>query len=348
MELRARAFLIDLRGSEQSASLSSRLGYTSDVVAEWEAGRRWPTASEVLRVCTARRIDVRAALHRFDPGSAAAYGSGEDAEVAAWLRGVCGRADPRDIARRLGRPVATVRRWLGGQVRPTLPELLALLDAATGRAEDLLCELIPRDDSPPRPVAASNSALARSSGPRERVNTALQAARRIRRAVHASDVPVTVPVELDEDEVTVEVFGQDEAPARALAQARDQVWRAVASADHARLGRHRPGWLEARCGLTVDQVAEALQDLEARGAVRWDSDRWEPAFYPADLPADPPPVPTPLARLIALRGAQVVVPLSNADLQRVRAMDRRTRAELLAISQSTERTDVLALVRVDL
>jgi len=356
MELRARTFLIDLRGDEPTSALSARLGYPSDVVAEWEAGRRWPTAGEFLRVCAARRIDVPAALRRFDPQAASAFGTGQDDEVATWLQAVCDTADARRIARDIGRPAATVRRWLGGQVRPRLPEVLALVESATGRSEDLLQALLPRPAEPEAAPPSPQSARARTRDSHGRVADALDRARRLRAAVSGRrggppvEDPVPVAVELDEeDEVTVEVFGQ-EATDRIRRAHQDRVWRAVASVDHAALGRHRPGWLEARTHLSVEDVADALGALEALGRVRWAEDRWEAVDHPADLAADgiSEQDETPLERLIRRRGAQVVISLARPDLDRVRSLERRTQRELEAIADSAHRGEVLTLVRADL
>lgn len=344
MFVRARAFLVELRGDEPTAALSARLGYATDVVADWETGRTWPTAAEILRVCAARRIDVHGALRRFDPDSVHLYATGSDREVAAWLRAVIGPVDPRRVAKELGRPSATVRRWLAGQVRPTLPELLRLIETVTGRSEDLLQALLPR----PTPVAATPSPASRRAATPERgrVAEALDQARRLRASVQSSRPAVPVDVEVDDEEDTVELFGTD-LPTEEASRPEHLVWRAVASKDHTTLGPHRPGWLEARTGLSSDEVQSALDALAAGSHLAWTGDRWRAQDPPEDaIVALDPAARTPLERLADRRGAQITVSLSADDLARVRRLSRCTRAELTAIAASSARKDVLALVRV--
>lgn len=368
MHPRASVFLTELRGTESTRSLSTRLGYAADVVAEWEAGRTWPTAAEVFRVCGARRIDVVAGLRRFEPNAVAAFGSGSDAEIAAWLRTVCGSVDVRRVAARTGRPTATVRRWLGGQVRPTFPDLLTLLDATGDRAEAFLQALLPRlapspVDDDQRAEHDRESARRRACKGFSQVSQALDQARQARArrtpppaparrtpsppaSPPARPVPVSVEDEpTEEDEPTVELFGS--APPRPPTSD-DPVWRAVISADYRTLGRHRPGWLEARTGLDADTVQHALDALQAAGRLHFADDRWQPTGPVAQLP-ETRPAPadeTPVQRLARQRGGQITLSLSADDLDRVRALRRRTRDELQAIA-ATSRREVLALVRVD-
>lgn len=347
MEVRAARFLADVRGTADTAWLSGRLGYAHDVVADWERGKRWPTASETLRACRLCRLDVNAAFERFDVTIASALGEADDAGVASWCAALCAGRDPRTLARTLGRPMMTVQRWLRGQVRPTLPEFLLLVEAATGESERLLRCLLPLPEpvqTPPEQVARERTASARGQ-----VLQALQTARRARKAPPRLQ-PVAPPTEDlgPEDEVTVEVFSEEPAaPPQVEDLTERRVWRAVASADHEVLGRERPGWLAARCRLADDAVEHALDRLSAAGAVSWEGDRWVALDPPheEDRPQEAGAAGDPLDRLERARGDQVVLSVSEDDVARIRALHAHTRAELHAIEASSQPKQVLLLVR---
>ncbi len=139
MELAARQFLRALRGARSQVAFSRRLGYRGNPVADWESGRRFPTAEEVLRACERVGIDVPGAFHRFHPIAAPALARG----LPAWLEEVRGRVGIVEIAARTERSRFAVGRWLSGGARPRLPDWLRLVAALTGRVSDLLAELVP-------------------------------------------------------------------------------------------------------------------------------------------------------------------------------------------------------------
>lgn len=344
MESRARFLIRELRGDDDTDVLSQRLGYTSDIVAEWESGRRWPTAGELFRVCQFQGVEVRSALQRFDPLSATSMVRPDDAGVAAWLAELCSDQDLGQLAGGVGRSRTVVRRWIGGQVRPLLPDLLALIGAATGRSEAfieaLLPDLIRPQAGPADPVA---SATRRAEGPREAVRDALAEAWRIRDLARGGP-----EVDLPPDEETVEVFVASEArDSLSPDDPTDRIWRALASADYATLEVHRPGWLEARTGHSRDVVLDTLHRLEGAGLVRRGQDRYHVLHHPRGVdPTPPQSAPSPLQRLARRRAAQVVVPLGEGDLQRCRAIRSRSRAELMAIARSGGGPRQLAMVRV--
>ncbi|MEQ1566219.1 MAG: DUF4423 domain-containing protein [Myxococcota bacterium] len=129
-------------------AFSRRLGYTSNPVADWEAGRRFPTAAETLRACRIAGIDVGAAFERFSSNEAEVLGDADDASVAAWLSALRGNLAIKDLATRVGESRYAVSRWLTGDTRPRLPEFLALIDGLTNRLSDLVAELVPIDAVP--------------------------------------------------------------------------------------------------------------------------------------------------------------------------------------------------------
>ncbi|MFK7927444.1 MAG: hypothetical protein AB8H79_04610, partial [Myxococcota bacterium] len=326
MDARARVLLRDLRSDMPTHQLSERLGYANDIVAEWESGRKWPTASELFRVCSVRGINIYQAARTFDKPTAPLLGPANDKAVAEWLTGVCGGVDPSVLSEKTGRSKTVVRRWMRGQVRPQLPEFLRLIDAATGRGEAFIAALTPPKRAPASPaVTASASAAARSRAHRQAAHEALGEAWAARNAARAGPMD-----ELPADEETVEVFVASSARASVSPDdPSDEVWRAVASQDYAALEVHRAAWLEARTGHSRDVVLDTLHALEAAGLVRRGQDRWH-ALRPAPLE---PPNPnahalTPIQRLAQARSAQIVLPLGSGDLNRCRALERRSQAEL--------------------
>lgn len=145
MELVARQLIRAIRAHRSQEALSRRLGYTSNPVSDWEAGRRFPTAAETFRACSLVGIDVHAAFLRFSPEEAEAFGEGDDAGVAGWLQAVRGNATIKAIAERVEASRYAVSRWIAGDTRPRLPDFLRLVDALTNRLSDLLAELVDID-----------------------------------------------------------------------------------------------------------------------------------------------------------------------------------------------------------
>lgn len=139
MDAVARQLLRAIRGSRSQIAFCRRLGYRSNVASDWEGGRRFPDAAEALRAASACGIDVSAALRRFHAPSAEAYTTGG---LAPWLRALRGSTPHAFLARTCGASRHQVGRWLRGDAVPRLPELLALVDACTGRVADLVAALV--------------------------------------------------------------------------------------------------------------------------------------------------------------------------------------------------------------
>jgi transcriptional regulator with XRE-family HTH domain len=148
VEVVARQLLRAIRGKRSQEALSRRLGYTSNPVADWEAGRRFPTAAETLRAARLAGIDVRGTIARFTPAEAAEIGEADDEAVAAWLRALRGNTALKDLAARTGESRYAISRWLEGRTRPRLPEFLSLLGALTDRLSDFVAELVPIEEVP--------------------------------------------------------------------------------------------------------------------------------------------------------------------------------------------------------
>lgn len=135
----AREILRSVRGSRSQVAFSRRLGYRSNVAADWEGGHRAPTAEELLRAMARVGIDVEAGFRAFHGGSAARLAEG----LPAWLDHLRGHTPQHEVARRSGASRHQVRRWLTGEARPRVPAFLRLLHALTGRAPDWVASLLP-------------------------------------------------------------------------------------------------------------------------------------------------------------------------------------------------------------
>lgn len=147
----SKELLRALRGPRSQAAFSRRLGYRSNVVHAWEAGRRWPATSEMLRAAARAGVDLRAAFGRFyrtPPTWLEGSGCEGPAFVAAFLRDQQGDAPLIAVARRAGINRYSVARWLAGRAEPRLPDFLRLVEAASLRGVDLLVALVPPEALP--------------------------------------------------------------------------------------------------------------------------------------------------------------------------------------------------------
>jgi transcriptional regulator with XRE-family HTH domain len=140
----ARQLIRALRGRRSQLAFSRRLGYRSNVAADWEQGRRFPTGAEMLRAAQVVGVDVVAVLTAFNDAAAPRYVAGLDPDhaVASWLEGLRGRTSIQALSERTGRSRHAVGRWLSGATRPRLPDFLGVVDALTGRVEDLVGGLV--------------------------------------------------------------------------------------------------------------------------------------------------------------------------------------------------------------
>lgn len=311
MDAAARQLLRALRGTRSQRAFSRRLGYRSNPAAEWEAGRRFPTAAEVLRICRVVDPAVDAALRRFHPDAAPLLAPGGPAAVAAWLDALRGREPLVAVAARVDRSRFAVARWLSGAAEPRLPDFLALVEAITGRVADLVASLAP--------IAAVPALADR--------HAALEAGRRLSR-----EQPWTGAV----------IAALDTAPYRALPAHRDgaiaEVLGLSVEAERACLAdllargvieRDGPRWVLRRA-LVVDTGGEpeVLQRIRAHwldvARARTAAPRPDDAF------------------------AYNVFSVSAADLERIRELHRAFFREVRQIVAASEPTDRVALLATQL
>ena len=133
----SRQLLRALRGERSQVAFSRRLRHRSNVAANWEAGRRFPRSHAFFHACERSGTDVPAALAAFHPRAAQAWSA---EAVHPWLQALCGEVTQAELARRTTLSAQQVGRFLRGDAEPRLPELLELVQGATGRVEDLaLC-----------------------------------------------------------------------------------------------------------------------------------------------------------------------------------------------------------------
>jgi transcriptional regulator with XRE-family HTH domain len=141
----ARDLVRALRGRRSQTALSRRLGYRTNVVYTWEKGRRWPSGSELVRVAERTGAAPREAIIQFF-GRAPPWleeVAGEPAAlVRAFLRELRGDIPIGELADRAGFSRYSVSRWLSGKAEPRLPELLALVEAASFRVLDFVAGFV--------------------------------------------------------------------------------------------------------------------------------------------------------------------------------------------------------------
>lgn len=141
-----------LRGSRSQVAFSRRLGYSTNVAYAWEAGRRFPTAAEMLRAASLVRVDVAGALtpffYRTLPDTLTRDDPTSPAFVAALLRELRGAVPMQHLAERTGMSRSSISRILAGVTEPRLPAFFRIVDAASRRLLDLLGGLVDLDDVP--------------------------------------------------------------------------------------------------------------------------------------------------------------------------------------------------------
>ena len=138
----ASQFLRAVRGRRSQVAFSRRLGFRSNPAADWESGRRVPTAAQALEACVRSKIDVGAAFAKFHPASAPSLAGFKDEHVSAWLNALRGSMSIESLSSKIDRSRSSVSRWLSGRTRPQLTDFFLLVQTITGRVSDLVAELV--------------------------------------------------------------------------------------------------------------------------------------------------------------------------------------------------------------
>jgi transcriptional regulator with XRE-family HTH domain len=131
----------EIRGRRSQSAFSRRLGFRSNAVHAWEAGRAFPTAALFFRSLKRVGRDVDAALASFyrvplEHGQAPELATREG--VARLLNDLRGRTSVIDLAQAARRSRFAVARWLKGTAEPRLPDFLRLVECASLRLLDFL------------------------------------------------------------------------------------------------------------------------------------------------------------------------------------------------------------------
>jgi transcriptional regulator with XRE-family HTH domain len=137
----ARDLLRAIRGRRSQLAFSRRLGYRTNVVYAWEAGRSWPTAARALQATERTGVDVRAAITQFyrsSPKWLERVSPTSPEGVAALLDDLRGRTSIVDLARAAQCSRFAVSRWLKGEAEPRLPDFLMMIETSSLRLLDFL------------------------------------------------------------------------------------------------------------------------------------------------------------------------------------------------------------------
>ena len=134
-----------LRAGRSQRELARLLEYRSNVASNWECGRRFPTAARTLVVCELLGVEVSWVMSEFAPDCASSLGgtTASTLNLAAWLNALRGDVPVAVLARVSGLSRPALGRWLRGVTKPRLPGFPQLIEAATGRAYELIRELVP-------------------------------------------------------------------------------------------------------------------------------------------------------------------------------------------------------------
>lgn len=309
----ASELLKALRGKRSQSAFSRWLGYSSNVQYLWESGRAYPRAARFFDIAARTGRPAAGALQqlypRLPPGLARIDLARREG-VAALLGDLKGNRSVLELARATGLSRFSLGRWLAGAAEPRLPDFLRLIDAMSLRLLDFISGLV---DPAGLPSAAH--------GWRR-----LEAARRA-----AYDSPWS-----------------------------HAVLRALELTAYRKLPEHVPGWIAARVGLSLEQEEQSLKLLRETGQIRRRRGRFE--VLETGL-VDTRPNPEAARRLREFWAAQAaervkaqpsaafaynLFSVSNADLERIRALHRAYFRELRAIVAQSEPAETLALVTMSL
>ena len=134
----SRELIRELRGKRSQWALNRRLGCTSNVSHAWETGARDPSASDFLRLLQVCGREPARVLQDFGVALKRNASRQPSALVAPWLEDMRRDNSHTELARAIGCNRNTVRRWLGGESEPRLPQLLAFIEVTTHRVLDFV------------------------------------------------------------------------------------------------------------------------------------------------------------------------------------------------------------------
>jgi Domain of unknown function (DUF4423) len=315
VEQLVREFVRAVRADRSQVAFSRRVGFSSNVAAEWESGRRVPSAATAFSCCARAGIDVAAALDRFHAASAPLLqirGRGKRAEVApdaiaAWLRGQRGRTRATELAGRSGISTFRLSRIFSGKTGVNLADFFRLVRAMTDRLTDLIAALV---DVRSVPQAA-------------RVHAQLEASREL-----AFSDPWTSAVlaTLEVEAYSASVQPTEEFLAERLGIASSVIAQALSGLATAGLVEQRDGRYRVLRALTIDTRGRPGASLRLR-------QHW------AEIGATRLAAPGPRDLF-----AYNVFSVSRADFERIRELEQQYFRDARAIVASSSPSQVSGLL----
>ena len=128
------AFIRLIRGDQSQKTLSRRLGYTSNVVYQWEAGRRIPDISDVMRAALLRDLSEhgRKFAQRLQTGS----------QTSELVKEMTVGLSLTQLAEAMEISLSTLSRWRAGAISPNVVQFFQLFDLSTGRLLEMLAMFV--------------------------------------------------------------------------------------------------------------------------------------------------------------------------------------------------------------
>lgn len=302
-----------LRGQRSQTALSRRLGYKTNVVYIWEAQKGAPTGAGFLQLAQRVGVDVRHAFTQFyrkTPPWLAEHEPTSLEGVAALLEDLRGSSTLVETAAKLRVSRFALARWLRGEAEPRLPDFLELIEVSSLRLLDFVAALVD-------PLAVPSLAKPWQE---------LQAARRA-------------------------------AYQRPWSHA---VLRALELRQYRELPAHRPGWIGSLLGIDQAEEEACLELLADTGQIELRHKKWHvKQVLTVDTRKDPE-----AARHLKAWWARVgnerflmqaegvfsynLFAVSNADLERIEALQRAYFRELRSIVAQSEPVENVAVVNLQL
>jgi len=302
-----------LRGKRSQTALSRRLGYKTNVLYIWEAQKGAPTGAGFLQLAQRVGIDVRHSLEQFyrkPPPWLAEHDPTQVSGVAALLEDLRGASTLVETAAKLRVSRFALARWLRAEAEPRLPDFLQLIEVTSLRLLDFVAALVD---------------------------------------------PLQVP--------SLAERWQELQLARRAAYQRPwshAVLRALELRQYQELPAHEPGWLGSMLGLDLAEEEACLELLADTGQIELQDKKWRVRqVLTVDTRKDPE-----AARHLKAWWARVgnerflahaegvfsynLFGVSNADLQRIEALQRAYFRELRSIVAQSEPVENVAVVNLQL
>ncbi|MEY4549385.1 MAG: Family ership [Pseudomonadota bacterium] len=302
-----------LRGKRSQTVLSRRLGYKTNVVYIWEAQKGAPTGAGFLRLAQRVGVDVRRALEQFyrkPPPWLAEQDPTSVEGVAALLDDLRGASTLVETAAKLRVSRFALARWLRGEAEPRLPDFLELIEASSLRVLDFVAALVD---------------------------------------------PLEVPS-------LAQLWQELQASRRAAYQRpwSHAVLRALELRQYRELPAHKPGWIGGMLGIDQAEEEACLELLADTGQIERRQKKWHvKQVLTVDTRKDPE-----AARHLKAWWARVgserflaqaegvfsynLFAVSNADLERIEALQRAYFRELRSIVAQSAPVENVAVVNLQL